>query len=153
LNLANRMNGGKPSVHGSALISNIVATVGGRQNEWQQPLELSVTLSMPNGQLSLEQVQCQSSFLSASGQTSGNETDVQFKVDWDRLASDLSRFVDLQDNQLAGLMEGSLKVEDLGGGRLALAVAAEGTDIKWVQGPQMLLDEPRLNVQAQSTFV
>ncbi|PQO30642.1 hypothetical protein C5Y96_14335 [Blastopirellula marina] len=153
LNLANHIEMGYSSLRAGAVVSNIVAIVNGRHADWQQPLELSAAISMPGDQLQLDAISCRSSFLTADGKTNGPQTDVRFSIDGNRLASDLSRFVDLQGNQVAGTLEGSLQIQNMGGGRVGLAAAANGNDVKWMQGSQMLFAEPRLQTQIQSTIV
>lgn len=153
LNLANQIEMGYSSLRAAAVVSNIVAIVNGRHADWQQPLELSAAISMPGDQLQLDAIACRSSFLTAEGKTNGPQTDVRFTIDGNRLASDLSRFVDLKGNQVAGTLEGSLQIQNMGGGRVGLAAVANGNDVKWMQGSQMLFAEPRLQTQIQSTIV
>lgn len=153
LNLANQSAAGQASLQASAIVSNIVAIVNGRHADWQQPLELSAAVSMPGDQLQLDAISCRSSFLTADGQTNGPQTNVRFSIDGNRLASDLSRFVDMQGNQFAGTLEGSLQIQSMGGGRVGLAAVANGTDVKWMQGSQIYFAEPSLQTQLQSTLV
>jgi len=153
LNVANLGAAGNPALQASAVVSNIVANVNGRHADWQQPLELSASVSMPGDQLQLDSISCRSSFLSADGKTSGPQTDVHFSIDGNRLAADLSRFVDLQGNQFAGILEGSLQIQNMGGGRVGLAAVANGTDVKWMRGSQMVFDQPTMQSQLQSTIV
>ncbi|MFN3152794.1 hypothetical protein [Bremerella sp.] len=153
LNLANHFETGHSSLKAGAVVSNIVAIVNGRHADWQHPLELSAAISMPGDQLQLDAISCRSSFLTADGMTSGPQTDVRFSIDGNRLASDLSRFVDLKGNQFAGTLQGSLQIQNMGGGRVGLAAVANGTDVKWMQGSQLILAEPNLQTQLQSTIV
>ncbi|QDU77615.1 hypothetical protein Pan97_46870 [Bremerella volcania] len=153
LNLANHVEMGHSSLQASAVVSNIVAIVNGRHADWQQPLELSAAVSMPGDQLQLDTIACRSSFLTADGKTNGPLTDVRFSIDGNRLAADLSRFVDLKGNQFAGTLEGSLQIQNMGGGRVGLAAVANGTDVKWMQGSQMVFAEPSVQTQMQSTIV
>ncbi|PQO33803.1 hypothetical protein [Blastopirellula marina] len=151
--LANAVDTGQPTVKGDAVVSNIVATVNGRHAQWQQPLETSFVVTMPGGQLHLDTIACRSTFLNAEGQTNGAETNVNFQLDANRLVSDLSQFVDLQGNQLAGTMQGSLQIQDQGSGRITLAAQVNGTDVLWGQGSQTILSEPSLQSQLQTTLV
>lgn len=153
INLVNVLETGTPSVRGSATVSNIVAIVAGRHAEWQQPLELSASVSMPGDQFNLDSIACRSSFLTAEGKTNGPQTDVRFTIDGNRLASDLSRFIDLGGNQFAGTVEGSLQTQNLGNGRIAVAAMAHGTEVKWAKGSQLLLSEPSVHSQLQSTVM
>lgn len=153
LNLANHFEAGNSSLRASAIVSNIVAIVNGRHADWQQPLELSAAISMPGDQLQLDAIACRSSFLTADGRTNGPQTDVRFSIDGNRLASDLSRFVDLNGNQFAGTLEGSLQIQNMGGGRVGLAAVANGSNVKWMQGSQMIFAEPNLQTQVQSNIV
>ncbi|MBA2117155.1 hypothetical protein [Bremerella alba] len=153
LNLANHLEAGHSSLRAAAVVSNIVAIVNGRHADWQHPLELSAGISMPGDQLQLDSIACRSSFLTADGKTNGPQTDVRFSIDGNRLASDLSRFIDLKGNQFTGTLEGSLQIQNLGGGRVGLAAATQGTNVKWTQGSQVYFAEPRLQAQLQSTVV
>jgi len=153
LNLNNQVEAEHASLKAAAVVSNIVAIVNGRHADWQQPLELSAAVSMPGDQLQLDSIACRSSFLTAEGQTRGPQTDVRFTVDGNRLASDLSRFVDLGGSQFAGTLEGSLQIQNMGGGRVGLAAMATGTDVKWMQDSLVYFAEPSLQTQLQSTVV
>ncbi len=153
LNLTNQFDTGKSSLQASAIVSNIVAIVNGRHADWQQPLELSAAISMPGDQLQLDAVLCRSSFLTAEGKTNGPHTDVRFSIDGNRLASDLSRFVDLDGSQFAGTLDGSLQIQNNGGGRVGLSAVAHGTDVKWMQDSQVIFAQPKLDTQMQSNIV
>ena len=152
ITLANSTDSGMPIVDGSAVISGISAVVGGRHADWQQPLETTFALSMPQGQLQLDRFTCRSAFLSAKGKTDGPATDVQFELDGNRLVADLSQLIDLQGNQLAGAFNGSLHIENLGQGRLAISAVANGNDVQWYQGAQRLLAEPSMQTQINTTL-
>ncbi|GAA4433895.1 hypothetical protein [Bremerella cremea] len=142
-----------PEVRGAANVSNIVASVNGRRVDWNQPLEIALMLSAPGNEIQLDSIACRSSFLTAEGRTNGPQTDVQFTVDGNRLAADLSQLVDLSGNQFAGTLQGSLQVQNLGGGRIALSTLANGVDLKWGRNSQVLLSEPNLQTQCQATIV
>lgn len=150
--LANSMDSGAPIVNGSAVISGISAVVGGRHADWQQPLEATFALSMPQEELQLDRFTCRSAFLSAEGKTDGPTTDVQFELDGNRFMADLSQLIDLQGNQLAGMFHGSLQIENLGQGRLAVAAIANGSEVQWYQGTQRLLAEPNMQTQIHTTL-
>ncbi|PQO39690.1 hypothetical protein DTL21_02795 [Bremerella cremea] len=153
INLANALDTGEPMVKGGAVISDIVATVNGRSAKWQQPLETSFALTMPEGELHLDTIACRSSFLTAEGQTNGPETNINFQLDANRLVTDLSQFVDLNGNQFAGTFDGSLQIQNQGAGRIVLAAQANGADALWSQGPQTLLSEKSIQTQIQSTLI
>ncbi|MBI1248999.1 hypothetical protein GC197_14295 [bacterium] len=153
INLANQLDAGKPAVIGSAVVSNIVASVQGRRADWNQPLEVAFAASMPTNELQLDSFSCRSSFLSAEGKTNGPETEIRYTLNGDALTSDLSRFVNLQGNRFAGNLEGSLQIQNLGSGRFGLAAFANGTNVQWLQGARPVLSEPTLASQIQSTVL
>ncbi|RCS47774.1 hypothetical protein DTL42_14765 [Bremerella cremea] len=151
--LANEVDTGVPTVKGDAVVSNIVATVNGRQAQWQQPLETSFVVTMPGGELNLNTIACRSSFLTAEGRTNGNDTNVNFQLDGNRLVSDLSQFIDLKGNQFAGILRGSLQIQNQGSGRIALNAQTNGTDVLWSQGSRRLLTESSLQAQLQTSLL
>ncbi len=88
--------------------ANIVAIRDGKRLAWQQPLRLVSTVAQRNGNWSLDELKCQSDFLTIDG--SATQKQGRFQVDGDLsiLMQRLAQFVDTQGWGIQGKVSGNL---------------------------------------------
>ncbi|MEX0792079.1 MAG: hypothetical protein WD045_03025 [Pirellulaceae bacterium] len=140
-------------VTGAAQLTRIVARTGGQETRWDTPLDLQVRLSQREGMLLVEDVACQSSFLTAGGSGTVQKAQLEFQLDWNQLALDLARIVELDGFQFSGTSQGRIELDNLGGGRLAAGAKIDSRDLKLGSTDALWLAETRLDAQTQATLV
>ena len=88
--------------------ANLAANRGGQSIVWAKPLRLVSTIAETNQQLTIENVQVKSEFLTLEGQ--GDLREATFKLDGDlqKLTNRVGQFVDLSGTTVQGLFEGQL---------------------------------------------
>lgn len=108
MRVASRVEGGRRRFVADAETENIQAIRQGQLLQWSQPIRLNVAANLtPNGPI-VETMTVDSTFLKLSGSGDLNQGKATITGDLDRLASELGKFVDLSDYQLAGQMQGDL---------------------------------------------
>ncbi|MFK7766359.1 MAG: hypothetical protein AB8B55_04000 [Mariniblastus sp.] len=86
---------------------NLQAQRGAQNITWAQPLRLVGTLLESNGQLSLEDVECISDFLTVKGQANYETASFVVAGDLAKLMNRVGQFADLQGTNLAGVLNGN----------------------------------------------
>lgn len=86
--------------------ANLRAKRSGKEVVWAKPIRLVGTFAETNGQLSIENLNCESEFLNLKG--GGNFQSASFETDGDLsiLTERVGQFVDLDGTKLAGLVSG-----------------------------------------------
>ena len=82
--------------------ANVSARRGGQNIDWAQPLRLVGTVRESQGALALEDVRCESDFLTVVGNANMETGSFIAKGDLNKLVQRLSQFADLEGTQLAG---------------------------------------------------
>lgn len=88
----------------SAKTNRLQGEAAGRQVSWEQPLEVSALVRPEFTIAAIEQVSVKSSFLEMQGEGDLRAGQLTARADLDKLASELSRLIDLAEVQLAGQM-------------------------------------------------
>ena len=94
--------------------ANLNASRGNQSIVWAKPLRLVGTIADNQGQISIEDVRCESEFLEIKGQGSLNLANFQARGDLQKLAQRVSQFVDLQGAEVAGLVDGKFGWQVMG---------------------------------------
>ena len=87
--------------------ANLQARRGNQNIAWAQPLRLVGTVHQSAGRLALEEVRCESDFLSINGNATLETASFLVEGDLERLMENVGQFVDLQGTQLGGRLKGS----------------------------------------------
>ena len=82
--------------------SNLAALDGGRPVKWQAPLTFTVAAHDGQAGLAIDSLECQSSFLQVRGSGTLGNVQGDLTFDLQRLAAELSQFIDLSGFQLSG---------------------------------------------------
>ena len=88
--------------------ANLVARDQGQPIVWQKPLRLVGTIREGNSGLMLEEVLCESDFLTVSGTANRESGSFSAKGDLARLLQRVSQFADVGDTVIAGGLDGKL---------------------------------------------
>ncbi len=104
LDLQSRVDLGQRMVEASLQTDQLQAINNGRPISWNQPLHVSLQGISSAAGVQVRQLTCQSDFIEASASGTLQQGTLQATCDLNRLASQLSRFCDLGDLQLAGRM-------------------------------------------------
>ncbi|MBP90758.1 MAG: hypothetical protein CMJ64_29275 [Planctomycetaceae bacterium] len=91
---------------GRIAASNLSAMHEGRRLEWEQPIVVTVAALEANGAVKFEKLTCESNFLTINAKGSSEAGSANWSGDFARLASELGKFIDLGDTQLAGQLNG-----------------------------------------------
>lgn len=86
--------------------SNLTAQRGGQFLSWHKPFRLSARVGQTEGQLVLENVKCESDFLTVEGAANSEVGNFVAQGDLSQLRENLSQFVDLTGVDLAGKLGG-----------------------------------------------
>ena len=86
--------------------SNLTAQRGGQLLNWHKPFRLSARVGQTEGQLVLENVKCESDFLTIEGAANSEVGNFVAQGDLSQLRENLSQFVDLTGVDLAGKLSG-----------------------------------------------
>lgn len=82
--------------------AGLEAVESGRRISWQNPIQFSFDGHQADGETVIDQFTCRSDFLQASAQGTFSDAKLQARGDLGRLATELARFFDLGELQLAG---------------------------------------------------
>lgn len=91
---------------GRVAASNLTALHEGRRLAWEQPIVVTVAAREANGTVNIEKLTCESNFLILNAKGSSEAGSATWSGDFARLASELGKFADLGDTQLAGQLSG-----------------------------------------------
>ena len=86
--------------------ANLNANRGGQNVVWTKPLRLVGTIQESNGKLALQNVRCESDFLTVVGNADFKTGSFVVQGDLSRLMDSVGQFVDLQGTRLAGVLDG-----------------------------------------------
>jgi translocation and assembly module TamB len=87
---------------GHLLASDLTAIENGRQLNMGQPLSIEFAARTQGSNVSLDQLQCSSSFFTLTGRGSIDQFQASAQCDLDRLMGEISQFIDLGEIRLAG---------------------------------------------------
>lgn len=102
LRLASTAAANGPTWQGSVETSNLVATAAGRPVTWEQPILIRLAAHEEPAGLTLDDLYCESDFLELQASGAPDFLMASASYDLDRLAAELSRFVDLGELKLGG---------------------------------------------------
>ncbi|MFO0903334.1 MAG: hypothetical protein U0939_10060 [Pirellulales bacterium] len=88
--------------------TNLTALDQGRRISWDQPVELTLLASLGADGPIIEKLLCTSSFLQAEAQGTAADGRLTMEGDLDRLARELSQFLDLGGTRLAGKLNANV---------------------------------------------
>ncbi len=88
--------------------ANLVAVDQGKPIVWQKPLRLVGSIRESGQTLVLEELRCESDFLTIAGNATAEAGSFVAKGDLDRMVERVGQFVDLSDMQLSGEIDGKL---------------------------------------------
>ncbi|PHS19047.1 MAG: hypothetical protein COA78_01400 [Blastopirellula sp.] len=160
LQIQNNPQAAVPVLQVIAKVSDIGATVQGRPANWNQPLDFNLSLVKAGNQLQLQNVTCQSSFVSAQASGSAANAQIAMTVDLDRLVADLSQFIDFGSTQLSGKVTGNFHLRSLPESQVALGgqFSSEHLQITTQSVPRLVDLNPKaqfellLNMPAQQAI-
>lgn len=87
--------------------ANLKARRGNRNISWAKPLRLVGTIVQSSGQFALEEVRCESDFLTINGSANLQTASFVAQGDLAKLTDNVGQFVDLGETRLAGILQGS----------------------------------------------
>ena len=87
---------------GQLSANDLTAIQNGKQLSLGQPVTMQFAARKQAGNVSLDQLQCNSSFFTLNGRGSIDQFQATAQCDLDRLMSEISQFVDLGETRLAG---------------------------------------------------
>ncbi|MGY8768514.1 MAG: hypothetical protein ACKVH8_08820 [Pirellulales bacterium] len=130
-------------------VSDIGATVQGRPVNWRQPLDFNLSLVKAGDQLQLQNVLCQSSFVSAQASGSADNAKILMTVDLDRLVTDLSQFVDFGSTQFSGKVTGDFHLRSLPESQVTIGglLSSEHLQITTQSVPRLVDLNPRAQLE------
>lgn len=102
--------------------ANLKARRGNQNIVWQKPLRLVGTLAQANGRLAIEDLLCESDFLSIAGSATPEQGAFRAQGDLAKLMQRVSEFADLTGVNLAGQLDGNFGWQTADG---AAAIAGE----------------------------
>jgi hypothetical protein len=128
--------------------SDVIAGIAVRQIQWREPVSLEVAVRQSRSGIAVEKAQAQSDFLTLTASGSTTNAEIAFATDLDRLRENVSRFVELPADMLAGHVEGRIVVRrEASGDRTE--VEAHGTARQLKLGlPGRHWSEQHLDVEA-----
>lgn len=130
LNVAGGQENGTPRLVANLDTVNLAARRGGQRIAWQQPLRLVTTIAQRNGQLAIDDLQCESDFLQLRGSGTLAEARFDATADLQLMLERLRQFAALDGWQLSGKLQGQL------------ACRAESVDQRVAQSASELLGRP-----------
>jgi len=148
--LSVQLSGDASRLAGDVHLTDIEALVDGRREAWAQPLQIVFRGSVDANRFQIDHATCRSTFLSANGTSSGNQSSVQFALDWNQLSRDLTRFVDLGGNQVSGITRGTVIVAHVDSKQHQLAGNLISENIKWSTPTATIVSEPKIESQFQA---
>ncbi|MCA9268854.1 MAG: hypothetical protein KDA41_10310, partial [Planctomycetales bacterium] len=89
-------------------MDQLAANAGGAPIVWAEPISLRLDVVRQASQVRIDELLCQSSFLSITGQGALDEATLAVEMDLGRLAADLGRFVEIDPQPLSG--KGQMKL-------------------------------------------
>lgn len=98
--------------------ANLSAVNNGKAVTWEKPIVVTASLRRAPDGLTLESIDCRSSFLEIAGRGDAASGDFVARGDLDRLAAELGQFVDLDPLRMAGKLELAGSWRQLADGRL-----------------------------------
>ncbi len=154
--VTSRIENGVPRLMGEIRTDSLTGTSGRKRIEWQRPLRVTFSALRPGEDWQVENLRCESDFLTANA--SGNESQIKgtANFDLDRLGQHLRQFVDLGDWRLAGQGEARATWQRQPGqqpGAWRLATDGLLTDLLVGSRERPLAEEPRLEFDVQLTGV
>jgi translocation and assembly module TamB len=149
--VANQFVDGRQQWSAGITTSQVVATRDGRRLTWDQPISLTIRARESSDGPVVDQVDCQSDFLTLTGGGTMREASLTATADLDRLAAQLGQFVDFGDTQFAGALRANLGLRRSEENLVALGANAEVTNLAWQLGDRKPLREPKLKVGAAAT--
>ena len=93
---------GEATWQGSVQTSQLAGLHDGRTVRWERPLQLLFTVRQSPEELFIEQLHCQSDVLQLSAQNRDGQGTLSAEGDLTKLTSELAKFIDFRDAQLAG---------------------------------------------------
>ena len=144
-----------PRLVGGLRTESLAGMSAGQRIAWREPLDVrfDVTQRAPGAGLaawSIDSLTCQSAFFTASASGGADLIEGKANVDLDRLASELSQFVDLGDVRIAGKGQANFKLQQ-NNSRDRWRLASDGAIDQLFVGRtnQPLASEQRLTFNAQ----
>ena len=98
----------------SVTTSDLVASLPDRQVTWESPFTLNVVLKQDANGLSAERLHAEADFVKLDGSITDGAGDVTFEINLDQLRTQLSRFIPIGEQAMAGRASGNCRVERLG---------------------------------------
>ncbi len=122
--------------------ANIRARRGEQLIVWSKPLRLVGTVAQRNGELSIEDLICESEFFQLSGGGNWKQAGFRASGNLDILTQRLSQFVDLQETRLAGVLKGEFgwQVAQVG------AEASNLNDVPLEMGGRFTVTDPLMQL-------
>ncbi|MCC7083681.1 MAG: hypothetical protein IT427_01595 [Pirellulales bacterium] len=110
---------------GRLLASNLSAVQNGRPLEWHNPIDLQLAARDQQGHYSIDQLVCQSDFLSLHGGGSLDGLQIEANYDLNRLMAEAGQFVDLGELKLAGQGNAQLRWSRAATGEFTASAGAQ----------------------------
>ena len=153
IDLKSELQGADRQWIADATVDDLAARHEGAPIMWQEPLKAAMRAHQADGQITVDQVTCQSDFFKLSGQ--GTLTDAKFNASGDltRLEENLQRFVDLGVERLAGTIKAQGEIHRQQDDQVTLASVIQLDNFHWNITKDIVWQEPRLtlNVHAAAT--
>jgi hypothetical protein len=151
-NIASQRESGGHRWTANVKTSALGGTSGGRAIRWDNPVTLAASIMETANGLAIERLDCDSSFLRASGRGTPDDLTASLEFDLDRLAGELGQFIDLPDKLRGqGRAELGLKRTDDGSFRATVATRLSGVEVAIDQGRTW--KEQELTAELQATGV
>jgi len=131
--------------------SDLSAMYEGRRITWEQPIVLSMSAREANQEIVFENVACESSFLQVNAQGSSTQGTATLQGDLSQLVSELSRFVDLGEINMAGRLQAQANWQPAGANRIKIDASGTAEQFQLVSASQLPWREDRLAVTLSGT--
>ncbi|MCA9123248.1 MAG: hypothetical protein H6822_28105 [Planctomycetaceae bacterium] len=135
-----------PRWNGHFKAKNLSATHEGRHLTWDQPIGLTVAAHDSNGVITLDQLTCESSFLSLVASGTTEQGDATLRGDLSTFAAEASQFVDLGDMRLGGRLDGKVSWQQERDRKVRLTASANAEQFELVSSTRPPWREDRLTV-------
>jgi hypothetical protein len=133
------------------LAEQVAAMYQNRRIAWDQPIEVTLEAHQDAAGLALDQLTCNSSFLSLVAQGSLEQGSLSLNGDLARFRAETGQFVDLGGMELQGTLQGDIHWRQDNSQRLLFEGNATADDFKLVTRHGRPWEESKLSVQFEGT--
>ncbi|HTU24317.1 MAG TPA: hypothetical protein VMF30_02895 [Pirellulales bacterium] len=148
--LASQPAAGGGNWTGSLDTSDLEAVSDGRPLAWKQPLQVDFRMRDAGGGLIVDNLECKSNFLQVAASGTLEQLTASAQFDLAQLATELSRFVDLDAYQLAGTGDAHVTCQTDAAGELKAQAEADLRDFALVAPARQPWREPRIVLHANA---